>query len=225
MGAAAALFNGPAHLNDISGLVDKRGGDEVNPLLHSESDVIPVPIRYRWQRRPLSGDVDLLLVGEGAAADDPTADQALQSSKDLKLNIAVVQEHRCPHRHVPPQVTVVNEDPLAAALYFSGHKGKLLAVLKLNKAAGKSAKANLRTLGVHHDCYGCLDLAADILYRLNPLRMVCLGAVAQVQADDINPSANEALQDVPVICCRSQGGNDLGSPHYSLLIPLPVHVD
>jgi hypothetical protein len=80
--------------------------------------------------------------------------------------------------------------------------------VQLHLAVGELADAQFRALQVHQDAQRVVQLALDFADPLIALGVVGVIAVAEVQAEDVDPGLDQLADVVDAVDRRAEGGED-----------------
>ena len=210
--AAVGVQNGTDLLH-VGGLTHKGGGNEVEVVLHGELQIALVLLGQSGQGDVGVGDVDGLVVGQGAASDHVADDVLTLDFGDLDVHQAVVNEQVGAHGHLVVQVGVGHGHDGVVAVHLAGGQGEGIAIGQLDLAVGKRTNANLRALGVQNGGHGAAQTIPDVLHTGENSQVGLVGAVREVEAGGVHAGEDELLNHLLAVGSRAQGTNNLCLSH------------
>ena len=89
-------------------------------------------------------------------------------------------------------------------------EAQLLALLQLHRPLGEGAEPQLGALQVHQDGDRVIVFLLERAELLDPLAMIVVRAVAEVQAEDVGAGLEQGAQALGRRSGGPQGGDDLG---------------
>ena len=141
----------------------------------------------------------------------------------LQLDETVVEEDALAWLNILRKMPVSRRDTLGGSNRFlrrQYERGPFLqedAILVRNLTG-----SNLRTGEVLETRDGPAEPIRDPAYRLEGFSVMLVGAVRKVEPEYVRAAFDEALDDLRVVGRRAEGGDDLGSPHVSVLEAGPL---
>ena len=188
---AAVLVQAGADVLHVAGLPDEGSGDEVEVVLSGELQVLLVLLSEGGQQDVDIGDVDGLIVGQGAAVLHDADDLLALDLLDQQVDQAVVHQDMIAGGHLVVQVGIGNGNPLSSALALSGGEGEDVVLLQLDAAVLEGLDADLGALGIQDSSHGDTQLVPDAL-ELGQLSQVALvGAVGEVEAGGVHAGKDQ----------------------------------
>ena len=210
---AAALVEVGADVLHVAGLPHEGGGDEVEVLLHGELQILLVLLGEGGQEDVNVGDVDGLVVGEGAAVFHGADDLLAVNLLHQQIDEAVVHQDVVAGGDLLVEVQVGDGDLVGAALTVGGGEGKGVPLLELDAAVLKGLDADLGALGVQNGGHGETQLVPDVAELLELGEVALVGAVGEVEAGGVHAREDELADHVLVVHSGTEGTDNLGLSH------------
>ena len=192
---------------DIIRCANEGDGDGVDALADGEYEVLLVLVGERGDFDGDAGEVDALVLAERAAVDN-LADYVLAFDHvDAQLDEAVGEEDAGTMLQVFCEGLEDGADHGGGAFDLTRGDDKALACDELDGLVVlELAGANLGALEVGEDADGLALFAGDGADHLDEFSLLGVGAVREVEAGDIEASANEGAEEIG----RAAGGTECG---------------
>src|SRR5918995_463732 len=215
--ADALLVHDLMHVADVVGGADERQRDHVDAHPQRPAQVVLVLLRHRRHRHRDAGEVDALVVRQGAALEHLADDIGLGDLRRDEGELAVVDEDAVTGGHVARQARIRRADLLLVAGDVPSRDREAGAGDELDRALLEAGGADLRTLQVDEDADRPprrVARRADVL--VHPL-VVGVVAVAEVQPGDVHARAHELAEVLGGRRGGAEGADDLRVTHGSSL--------
>ena len=168
---------------DLADIIDvfrgtcERSGDEIISHAAAELDVGAVLLADERHRQVRAGQVDALVIGNGAAVDDRTYDLGLCLGIDAQTDQAVIDQDHSAYCDVSRQILVSDGSFFRIAHHFLSGQCESLALLQDYLAAFKIAKTDLRSLGIKQSRYRKAQLTTKANHSAELLLVLFVCAV------------------------------------------------
>ena len=153
--------------------------------------------------------VDALAVGQLATVEHFGIDGVCVLGGYPQAQLAVVEQQVHARLQRRDDFRVGQVDPAAVTRGLVQVQAQGLAALQLDLALGEAADAQLRPLQVHEDAQRVVQLLLDFADPLVAQGVVGVFAVAEVEAEDVNPGFDQLADVVDAFDRRAEGGEDL----------------
>ena len=210
---ALALVQHAAYLQHVGGAAHERGGDEIEPLLYAEADVVLILRRHIRHRKVHVRHVHALMVRHGAvvlySAHNVAAVDVLHRQGDKP----VVQQDARAGAHILRQLFIGDGADILIAHHFAGGEGERLPGLQLHPAVFEIAQAYFGALCVQQGGDGHIQLVAQLLQLCQTARVVLMGAVREVEAGHIHARTYHVAQHALPVGGGAQRAYDFRLSH------------
>ena len=200
-----------AGLGHVLRTLDEAEADEVDPVVEGEAEVGVVLVREGGDGEDHVGDVDALAVGQGAADDHLGFQVVAAGVEDAEAELAVVEQEVGADGGGADDLRVGELDAGAVAGDGGQVQPEALAGLELDAAAAEAADAELRALDVGEDADRAAGLLLECADEGDAGAVVVVGAVAEVDAEDVGAGVEQAAQHVRGGGGGAEGGDDAGA--------------
>ncbi|MNT12346.1 hypothetical protein D3C72_1472710 [compost metagenome] len=191
---ASTTLNDLPDLHDVGGALHERQRDPIDTQRESEVEVGTVLLGQRRQRQHHAWHVHALAVRQHATVDDARVGMVRAARHDFEPQFAVVEQQfdpglerredlRVRQRHTGRVTGLV-----AIEVEAKGH-----ALGEPDRPGGEGADAQLRALQVKQHADRAAKVRFDGADQVEPLLVVGVGAMAEIQAEDVCARAHERL--------------------------------
>ena len=183
-------------LGDVLGALHEGQADVFDAERQDEVEVGAVLGGQGRDRQGDVGDVDALAVGQRAADDDFGLEVVGAGAGDAQAELAVVEQQGGADLGGGDDFLVRQVDAADVARGGVEVEPEGLAGLQLHAAGLELADAQLGALDVGEDADGAADAAFDLADHADARGVVFVGAVGEVEAEDVGAGAVEAFDDL-----------------------------
>ncbi len=193
---------------DVFRALHEGQGHPVHPQFQAEAQVATVLGRQRAEVEHRLGHVDPLAVRQLTAIEHGGLDGIGVLGDHPQAQLAVVQQQVHARLQGGDDLRVRQADPLGVARGRVEVQAQGLAAHQLHLALGEGADPQLRPLQVHEDAQGVVQFALYLADPLVALGVVGMGAVAEIEPEDVHPGLHQLTDVLDAVDGRAQGGED-----------------
>ena len=186
----------------------KRQRDPVHAQLQAETQVAAVFLGQRAQLQHRFWNVDAFAVGQLATGDHFGDHRVAVLGGDLQAQAAIVEQQAHARLQCFDDFRVGQVDPINVARGAVKIQAQGLAALQVDLALGKAANAQLRPLQIHEDTDRGIQLLFDFTHPVVTLGVVGVFAVAEVEAEQVDPGLHQLADVVDGFDRGAKGGED-----------------
>ena len=197
------LVQQTADLQHILGVAAEGSGDKVKVLLDAEENICPVLGAHIRHGQVDAGDVDPLLILDGAAVFHAADDISVADLQGGHTDETVVQHDGGAGLHILRQVPIADRADLLGALHFTGGQGEGLAGLQDLLAIDKASQTDLRALGVQQSAHRDAQFGTSGLQVFQPDLMLGVASVREVKAGHVHAVFDQCLQNSRIVGSRA----------------------
>ncbi len=205
-----AAVHQAARLGHVLGPLHEGQRHPVHTHVQAEGQVGQVLLGQGRDGQHHIGNIQTLVVGQLAAGDHPGFGVIQAVMLDPQADAAVVQQQFGAHMQGVEHLGVQQRCALAGAGGLVHVQAEHLAGLQRRLAIFELAHAQLGALQVHQHADGAAGLAFQGADGFVALQMVLVRAVAEIQAEHIGTSQEQALDGLGRGRGGAEGGEDLG---------------
>ncbi|MDT4851699.1 hypothetical protein FQZ97_858900 [compost metagenome] len=195
-------------LEDVLGALDERQGDPVDPQVQAEVQVAAILLGQWAELQHRFGHVDALAIRQFAAGDYFGKHRVGLFAGHLQAQATVVEQQAHARLQRLDDFRVRQVDPAGVARGAVQVQAKGLAALQIDLAGGKAADPQFRPLQVHEDADRHVQLLLHFAHPGVALGVVGVFAVAEVEAEQIDPGLDQLTDIVDACDGRAEGGED-----------------
>ena len=209
-------------LGNVVGVLHEGQRHPVDAERQAEREVLVILRCHGRHRKDEVGQVDTLAVADGAGDLDLGVDGPGGVTHDAQAHLAVVDQQQSTRLRGLEDFRMKQRDALGRAGGRVHVEAELLALLQLHRSLGEGAEAQLGALEVHQDGDRVLVFFFQCTELRDPLAMILMLAVAEVQAKDVGARLEQGAQTLGGCRGRAQRCHDLGEAvalHWTSLLP------
>ena len=199
-------------LNICTG-TDEGESDNVCTHLQGEAQVVCVLLSQCGQRDRCAGQVNALVVGDGAANDHAGTNAGRGHLDSFEANLTVVEEKLVTGLYVAGQALVGGATDFCGTFNIFGSDGEVCTGLKVFLAVCETLEANLGALQVGEDSNVLAKLCRLLADGVVACLVLGVVTVAHVQTGDVQASLDCLRDLLGGFDCRTDGCNDFCAPH------------
>jgi hypothetical protein len=163
--------------------------------------------------------IHALAFGEQAAGNDNGVGMAQVAGRHAQAQLAVIEQQFMPGLQHRKDLRVRQAHPRRIAGRFVQVQPEGRARHKRDRAGGKGADAQLWPLQIQQHRNGPPHLALDVPDQRQPLPLLGMGAVAEIEPEHVRARIEQGANGGPVRTGRTERGDDLSMPLASHRIP------
>jgi len=208
---AGAIADDLSGFDDVGGPLHERQRDPVDAECQAEAQVGAVLLGHRRQRQHDPRHVHALAVRQHAAVDDRRLGKVLARLLDLEAKPAIVEQQFGAGLQRGEDLGVRQRRARRiAGLVAVEIEPEARAFDQLHRTVRERADAQLRTLQVEQHTDRAADVDFDRADEIEPLLVLGIGAVAEVQPEHVGAGTHQGLNRGAVAARGSERGDDLG---------------
>ncbi|MNX80451.1 hypothetical protein D3C86_1121120 [compost metagenome] len=193
---------------DVIGTLHERQRHPVHAQLQTEGQVAAILGGQRAQVEHRLRHVHAFAVRQFAAIEHGGVDGVGVLGHHPQTQLAIVQQQVHARLQRGDDFRVGQVDPALIARRGIEVQAQGLAAHQLHLAFGELADPQFRALQVHQDAQWIIELALDFTNPLKTLGVVGVIAMAEVQAEDVDPGQHQLTDGVDAVGGRAERGED-----------------
>ena len=143
------------------------------------------------------------MIADLPAVDDFAEDICVCRLANLQPELAVVNQHRISCLEFLRQIRVGNAAAMRVAKDISRRQSEHFSVLELRLAAREISGADLRSLGIQHDCRGQPHRVPHAAEQIDGFTMTCMISMRKIHSRHIHARFQHGANDFFFGGCRS----------------------
>ena len=191
--------------------MDEGQANVVGAVLTGELQIGAILLGQRGNREHDVGDVDALVVGQGAADHDLGLQGVGVLAGHAQAQLAVVQQQCRADRRGFDDFGMRQIDPLGVAGGGVQVQAQALAGLQVYSSASETADSEFRTLNVAQDADGAVEFRLQLADHGEAGGVAGMVAVRKIQPEYIGAGLKQTGQNLNRAAGGAEGGDDLGS--------------
>ncbi len=209
---------------DIIGRPGEGSCDIFIAHLAAEFDVGPVLLADKGHGQVGIGDIDALVVGDGASVDDGAVDLRIGNAVDSQFDQAVIDQDHAALGDIFGQVLVADGGALCSSHDFFGRQCEFAAFFQHDLTAIKVAEADFGALGIHQCGYRNTHLSAEADQALEFCLVLLMGSMGEIKSRHVHARIDQFAQRLFALACRTDRADDFCLAHSLFLLTVLLSV-